>query len=111
MNPMIIVENVDAKVPEMELQELISGLGAVESVQLAKEETPGSGTRIAFVTVRSAKHGKAIISALDGKTYWGHVLKVKAMKTRSGETGPGSIGIRSGQKLNKGDGRASSHAW
>jgi len=111
MNPMIVVENVDGTVTAAELMELLNGFGTVVSVQPAKEETPGTGTRIAFVSVQSAKHGKAIIAALDGQTRWGHVLKIKAMKSRSGEAGPGSIGIRSNQKLNKGDGRASSHAW
>ena len=113
MGHRIVIENLDSKVTAAELTELLNSRSIVESVELAKAETPDAATRVAFVDARSARHGKALVAALDGQTHWGHVLKVKAMKTRGGGSGPipGGAGPRSSQTLRKGDGRACSHGW
>jgi hypothetical protein len=75
---MILIENLDAKVTRDQLDQLISQHGEVESIQLADDTD--EDTRVAFVTMKGAKHGRAVIDALDGKTHWEQTLNVSALK-------------------------------
>ncbi len=107
---MLIVENLPVAITEAEVTELLARYGAVAEIQLSKVEAPGAESRTAFVNARSGKDGKAIITALDGVTHAGRVLKAKALKGRGGADARDG-GNRAGKGLNKGDGRACSHGW
>ncbi len=86
MGKMIIVEDLDSSVTEAELGELLSEHGTIESFELFNDAESEENTQTAFVSVRSSRHGRALIAALNGQSVSGRALKVKAMKGAGGST-------------------------
>ena len=76
----IFIENLSESTTEVALTELLSEHGKVISVDLVKDTAADSDTKVAFVVMQNAKHGRAVIGALAGQTVAGNELKVKAMK-------------------------------
>jgi len=92
MASMILIKNLGKNVTEQELTELLARHGKVEGVELAADPEAEEGEQVAFVTMRSSKHGRAVIAALDGCEHAGKVMGVKPMKGRGGPSaGGGSI--------------------
>ena len=89
MGSMVFIENLAADVTEAAFTELLSQHGTVGDVRLAKDETAEDAAQVAFVTMNSSRHGRAVIAALNGQTHSDRVLKARAMK-RQGETSTGS---------------------
>lgn len=107
MISMITIENVGSQVTAADMTTLLAQHEGVKSVKLGKELTPGTDTRVVFVTMQSDRYGHAVIAALDGKEHWGHALTVKALKARDrgGDSGTNGFMNREGRNLNKGSGR------
>ncbi len=106
MGSMVIIENLAADVTESALTELLSQHGTVRAVQLAKDETAEGAAQVAFVTMRSNRHGHAVIAALNGRTHSDRVLKVRAMKRKGelsgGPSATGGIGLSSAGRGGRG---------
>lgn len=102
MGTTIFIENLSSSVTGTELTELLSQHGTVESTELAKDDASDEDTQVAFVVMRSSKHGRAVIAALDGETHSGRVLKIKVMKRGGGPMGDSSRGAAGSGALGRG---------
>jgi RNA recognition motif-containing protein len=83
MGRKILIENIAAEVTGTQLSELIGEHGQYESIDLSKDEKKEENTQVAFVIMKSAKHGRAVIAALNGKTLGERPLKIRALKQNS----------------------------
>ena len=92
MGRKIVIENIAADVTATQLAELIDEHGRYDTLDLTRDDKAEDGEQVAFVNMKSAKHGRAVIAALDGKSLSGKPLKVRALKHQGNDNGPGLAG-------------------
>jgi len=89
MSAMVFIENLPDDMTQAALEDLLSAHGAVDSVDLFKDDESKGNAQVAFVAMRSGKYGRAVIAALHGTTISDHVITAKRMKGRGPAHGAG----------------------
>jgi len=99
MGNKVYVGNLTYEVSQVELEQMFSAHGTVESTQIVMDRSTGRSKGFGFVEMSSAAEAQAAIGALDGQDCGGRPLKVNEAKPRenrsSGGYGDGRGGNRS----------------
>ena len=105
----IFISNLNYRVTEEELRELVSQHGTVVSIQIIMDRDTGRSKGFGFIQMIDKADGEAVISALDGFSFAEKFLRVaEAPPKEGGSSSGGSFGGSSsggsfgGGKLNSG---------
>jgi RNA recognition motif-containing protein len=97
MSMKLYVGNLSFNTGNSELEQLFSGIGAVESATVVEDRETGRSRGFGFVEMSSKEEAKAAITALDGKEVEGRNLKVNEAKPRE-DRGNGGGGYGGGNR-------------
>ena len=98
----LYVGNLPFQTSSFELQELFSGVGAVESATVIEDRETGRSRGFGFVEMASQEEGERAIAELNGTEHNGRELKVNEAKPREDR---GGFGGGRGGRGNGGGGR------
>lgn len=94
MGKKLYVGNLAHAVTSATLQELFSAHGTVESSQVIIDRQTGGSKGFGFVEMSSDDEAQAAITALNGKSHEGRMLKVNEAKPQEKRSGGGGGGRR-----------------
>ena len=72
----LFVANLDYSVIEIDLEELFSSYGSVQSARIIRDGETGKSRGFAFVTMSSIEEAETARIALDGTNFKGRKLKI-----------------------------------
>ena len=79
----IYIENLNYRVKEADLQQVIEEYGAVESVKIIKDRETGKSKGFAFIEMNNDAQAKQAIEELNGSEFEGRTMIVKEARPRS----------------------------
>ena len=85
----LYVSNLAYAVTDQHLNELFSGIGAVQSAAVISDKFSGQSKGFGFVEMNDDKQAAQAISTLDGTEFMGRNLKVNEAKPRENRSGSG----------------------
>ena len=85
----LYVGNLAYAVTDQHLNELFSGIGAVQSAAVISDKFSGQSKGFGFVEMNDDKQAAQAISTLDGTEFMGRNLKVNEAKPRENRNGGG----------------------
>ena len=97
---LVFISNLNYRVTEEELHELVSQHGTVVSIQIIMDRDTGRSKGFGFIHMIDKADGEAVISALDGFSFAEKTLRVEEAPPKQG--GSSSVGSFGGGKLNSG---------
>jgi cold-inducible RNA-binding protein len=89
MSMKLYVGNLSFQTSSVDLQELFSGVGTVESATVVEDRDTGRSRGFGFVEMASQEEGEKAISELNGTEHNGRELKVNEAKPRENRGGGG----------------------
>jgi RNA recognition motif-containing protein len=96
----IFISNLNYRVTEEELRELVSQYGEVVSIKIIIDRDTNRSKGFGFIQMIDKAAGEAVISALDGFSFAEKTLRVAEAPPKEG--GSSSVGSFGGGKLNSG---------
>ena len=96
MGRKLYVGNLPYEISETELQDLFAQAGAVESVNVMRDQATGRARGFAFVEMGSDDEAQKAITALDGSQVGGRNLTVNEARPKT-DRGGGGGGFGGGQ--------------
>jgi RNA recognition motif-containing protein len=94
MGRKLYVGNLPYEVGETELQELFTRAGAVESVNIMRDQATGRGRGFGFVEMSTDEEAQNAITALNGAAVGGRNLTVNEARPKPERSGGGYGGGR-----------------
>jgi RNA recognition motif-containing protein len=79
----IYIGNLNYRVKEVDLQQVIEEYGAVESVKIIKDRETGKSKGFAFIEMNNDAQAKQAIEELNGSEFEGRTMIVKEARPRS----------------------------
>ena len=79
----IYIGNLNSRVKEADLQQVIEEYGAVESVKIIKDRETGKSKGFAFIEMNNDAQAKQAIEELNGSEFEGRTMIVKEARPRS----------------------------
>ena len=79
----IYIVNLNYRVKEADLQQVIEEYGAVESVKIIKDRETGKSKGFAFIEMNNDAQAKQAIEELNGSEFEGRTMIVKEARPRS----------------------------
>ena len=79
----IYIGNLNTRVKEADLQQVIEEYGAVESVKIIKDRETGKSKGFAFIEMNNDAQAKQAIEELNGSEFEGRTMIVKEARPRS----------------------------
>lgn len=104
MSMKLYVGNLSFQTSSLDLQDLFSGVGTVESANVVEDRDTGRSRGFGFVEMASQAEGEKAIAELNGKEIDGRELKVneaKPRENRGGGFGGGNRGGYGGGRQNR----------
>ena len=97
MGRKLYVGNLPYEISETELQDLFAQAGAVESVNVMRDQATGRARGFAFVEMGSDDEAQKAITALDGTQVGGRNLTVNEARPKTDRGGGGGGGYGGGR--------------
>ncbi|HEX5474155.1 MAG TPA: RNA-binding protein [Vicinamibacterales bacterium] len=88
----LYVGNLPYTVGEQDLQDLFAGAGAVESVNVMRDQATGRARGFAFVEMATEEDAQAAISSLNNYSFGGRNLTVNEARPKTTSGGGGGFG-------------------
>ncbi|MBQ7823774.1 MAG: RNA-binding protein [Bacteroidaceae bacterium] len=79
----IYIGNLNYRVKESDLQQVMEEYGTVESVKIVKDRETGKSKGFGFVEILGDEQGKQAIAELNGSEFEGRTMVVKEARPRS----------------------------
>jgi RNA-binding protein 23/39 len=82
----LYIGSLHSSLTELELERLFEPFGALESVELLKEETTGQSKGVAFIEFKNSSAARSALEALNGFELAGRAIRVGPVRTADAKT-------------------------
>jgi RNA-binding protein 23/39 len=82
----LYIGSLHSSLTELELERLFEPFGALESVELLKEETTGQSKGVAFIEFKKSSAARSALEALNGFELAGRAIRVGPVRTADAKT-------------------------
>ncbi|MEX1667557.1 RNA recognition motif domain-containing protein [Zhongshania guokunii] len=99
----LLIRNLNRTTTEAELLDLFEAYGAVQSLQLVRDEDANLSKGFGFVNMPKAGEAKIAMQNINGKIIGGFKIRVKRAEIRAEETASDDLETTPGADLNNND--------